>query len=109
MNPKAIIHDKKTIKTVSFIVGSEMEVCKLRIPGAPVKPLTAIRYAEKWLSKPMTKILWNKYVRGWDPDADSFEESDDFYENRGTLLGDHTWLDGAHENAEHDLELETGS
>jgi hypothetical protein len=108
-NNEAIIHKKKTIKSVSFIVGSQMERCKIRIPGAPVKPFTAIRYAEKWLSKPMTKILWNKYVRGKDSDAAFFEESEDFYENRGALLGNHTWLDGVHENAEHDLELETGS
>jgi hypothetical protein len=108
-NPEAIIHEQPTIKSVSFCFGFEFKTMKIHIKGSPVTPLTAIRTAKKWLSKPMTRKLWKKWVKNaeYAPHADDL----DYWENkcRGDLLGNHTWLDGAAEDAEHNLELHTGS
>ena len=108
-NPEAIIHEEKTIKSVSFCFGFEAKTMKILIKGSPKTPLSAIRFAEKWLSKPMNKTLWKKWVKN--VEYAEHAEDLDYWENqcRGYMLGNHTWLDGSKEDAEHNLELNTGS
>jgi len=75
----------------------------------PKTPLSAIRLAEKWLSKRISRKLWKEWVKNA-KDAHNAEDSEYWMsECRGSLLGNHTWLDGAFEDAKHNLELETGS
>lgn len=106
-NPKAIIHEKKTIKSVSFCFGFEGKMKKIHIKGSPKTPLSAIRYAEKWLSKPMSKKLWKKWVKNVE-DAEDAEDLDYWLnQRRGDMVA--KWLDGSREDAEHNLELHTGS
>ena len=109
INPKDIFHEKKTIKSVSFCFGFEGKMKKILIKGNAKTPLSAIRFAEKWLSKPMNEKLWKKWVKN----VKCAENAEDLHywmnECRGDMLGNHTWLDGAAEDAQHNLELHTGS
>ena len=111
-NPEAIIHERETITSVSFPFGILGKEKKILIKGSPKTPLSAIRFAKKWLSKPMTKKLWKKWIitgkyEDWMVGPFDWE----YYEDkcRGSLLGNHTWLDGASEDSDHCLSLWTGS